>query len=258
MVGARSRDLGGGTGSIEPKPSSKVNGKSLTRRQPSCMIGTGSTASTLVAIPAMDRVSTRRCGEMQEVRSSPAMSTGAAMVPCAGAGVAREPGRAIVVAGDALVDFVLEPGGGTTPHLGGGSFNAARTLGRLGLRPVFIARLSTDRYGRALRLALEESGVRLDGIVADRRADDICAGRGRRVRRRQLSLLRRRDVVGRAPARRGPRGDAGHARRRSTSAGSASRSSPQASTITSLVARGGPRDAGPGRSELPGCDGADA
>ena len=75
-------------------------------------------------------------------------------------------GRPIAVAGEAIVDFVLEPGGGTTPHLGGGSFNAARTLGRLGLRPVFIGRLSTDRHGRALRLALEASGVNLDGIVS--------------------------------------------------------------------------------------------
>jgi fructokinase len=60
---------------------------------------------------------------------------------------------------------VLEPDGRTTSHLGGGSFNTARTLGRLGLRPVFIGRLSRDRYGRALRTGLEESGVRLDGIV---------------------------------------------------------------------------------------------
>ena len=74
-------------------------------------------------------------------------------------------GRPIAVAGEAIVDFVLEPGGGTTPHLGGGSFNAARTLGRLGLRPVFIGRLSNDAYGHALRRALEESGVNLDGIV---------------------------------------------------------------------------------------------
>ncbi len=60
---------------------------------------------------------------------------------------------------------MLEPGGGTTAHLGGGSFNAARTLGRLGMRPAFIGRLSSDRYGQALRSALEESGVKLDGIV---------------------------------------------------------------------------------------------
>lgn len=71
----------------------------------------------------------------------------------------------IVVAGEALVDLVLEPDGTTTPHLGGGAFNAARTIGRLGLAPVFVGRISTDEHGRALRAALSESGVRLDAIV---------------------------------------------------------------------------------------------
>ncbi len=75
------------------------------------------------------------------------------------------PSAVIAVVGEALVDFVLEPGGRAASHLGGGAFNAARTLGRLGLRPVFVGRLSRDRYGEALRLGLEESGVRLDGVV---------------------------------------------------------------------------------------------
>src|SRR5579872_6721394 len=91
---------------------------------------------------------------------------GAAAVPCRFPGTAPAAGRAIVVAGEAMVDLVLEPGGGTTPRLGGGSFNVARTLGRLGLWPIFIGRLSSDRYGRALRGTLEESGVSLDGVVA--------------------------------------------------------------------------------------------
>jgi fructokinase len=75
------------------------------------------------------------------------------------------PSAMIAVAGEALVDFVLEPNGRATPHLGGGSFNAARTLGRLGLRPLFVGRLSRDRYGELLRRGLDESGVRLDGVV---------------------------------------------------------------------------------------------
>jgi fructokinase len=91
---------------------------------------------------------------------------GAAEVPRSFGGAVPKAGRTIAVAGEAIVDFVLEPGGGTTPHLGGGSFNAARALGRLGLRPVFIGRLSGDRYGHALRDALEESGVSLDGVIA--------------------------------------------------------------------------------------------
>lgn len=91
---------------------------------------------------------------------------GAAVSPRADVGSAPAAARPIAVAGGALVDFVLEPGGGTTPLLGGGSFNAARTLGRLGLRPVFIGRLSSDRYGRALRGALEESGVTVSRTVS--------------------------------------------------------------------------------------------
>ncbi len=90
---------------------------------------------------------------------------GTAALPCSLTGAIPHAGRTIAVAGEAIVDFVLEPGGGTTPQLGGCSFNAARTLGRLGLRPAFIGRLSSDRYGSALRTALEESGVNLDGIV---------------------------------------------------------------------------------------------
>ena len=71
----------------------------------------------------------------------------------------------IAVAGEALVDVVLEPGGTTTRHLGGGSYNTARTIGRLGLAPVFVGRISSDVSGRALRSGLSESGVRLDGVV---------------------------------------------------------------------------------------------
>jgi fructokinase len=71
----------------------------------------------------------------------------------------------IVVAGEALIDQVLQPGGTVSSHLGGAAFNAARTLGRLGRGPRFVGRLSTDASGRRLRSALEESGVELGGIV---------------------------------------------------------------------------------------------
>jgi fructokinase len=73
--------------------------------------------------------------------------------------------RLIAVAGEALVDLVLEADGTTSRHLGGGAYNTARTLGRLGLAPLFVGRISSDAHGRALRVGLSESGVRLDGIV---------------------------------------------------------------------------------------------
>lgn len=71
----------------------------------------------------------------------------------------------VAVAGEALVDFVEEPDGSVTPHLGGGAYNAARTLGRLGMSPLYVGRLSRDRYGVALRAGLEQSGVRTDCVV---------------------------------------------------------------------------------------------
>ena len=38
----------------------------------------------------------------------------------------------IVVAGEALVDLVIDPVGEVTRAFGGGPYNTARTLGRLG------------------------------------------------------------------------------------------------------------------------------
>jgi hypothetical protein len=59
---------------------------------------------------------------------------GAAAVPCSFAAMSAQGARGIAVAGEAIVDFVLEPGGGTTPRLGGGAFNAARAVGGCDLR----------------------------------------------------------------------------------------------------------------------------
>ncbi|CAM2768505.1 carbohydrate kinase [Prescottella defluvii] len=65
----------------------------------------------------------------------------------------------IVVCGEALVDLV--PTGETTfaAHLGGGPFNVATALGRLGSRVAFCSRLSTDPFGDRLVAALVASGV---------------------------------------------------------------------------------------------------
>ena len=40
----------------------------------------------------------------------------------------------IVVAGEALIDLVVSPDGRVDARLGGGPYNAARTLARLGVR----------------------------------------------------------------------------------------------------------------------------
>jgi len=71
----------------------------------------------------------------------------------------------IAVIGEALVDLVIGglqgDGSGPTarPRLGGGSYNTARTIGRLGLPVSFAGRLADDAFGRALRAGLSESGV---------------------------------------------------------------------------------------------------
>ena len=67
----------------------------------------------------------------------------------------------ILVAGEALVDLIVEPSGALTAHTGGGPYNAARTLGRLGAPVAYVGRLSSDAFGRRLRAGLEADGVRL-------------------------------------------------------------------------------------------------
>jgi fructokinase len=67
----------------------------------------------------------------------------------------------IVVAGEALIDILLQPDGGLSAVPGGGPFNTARTIGRLGGQVAFLGRLSTDRFGGMLHDALIESEVDL-------------------------------------------------------------------------------------------------
>jgi fructokinase len=67
----------------------------------------------------------------------------------------------IVVAGESLVDLIVRADGRVEAVPGGGPFNTARALGRLGCRVAFLGRLSTDRFGRILRSRLEEDGVDL-------------------------------------------------------------------------------------------------
>jgi fructokinase len=56
----------------------------------------------------------------------------------------------IVVGGEALVDLVIDPDGSVTAKLGGGPFNAARAIGRLGSDVAFLGALSRDRFGTLL------------------------------------------------------------------------------------------------------------
>ena len=67
----------------------------------------------------------------------------------------------ITVTGEALIDLVVDHDGRVDAQPGGGPFNTARTIGRLGLAPAFLGRLSSDSFGRLLRASLDQDGVTL-------------------------------------------------------------------------------------------------
>lgn len=67
----------------------------------------------------------------------------------------------IVVAGEALVDLLVHPDGRLAAVPGGGPFNTARTIARLGVEAAYLGVLSTDRFGGVLREAMAADGVDL-------------------------------------------------------------------------------------------------
>jgi len=71
----------------------------------------------------------------------------------------------IVVAGEALVDLVIDTDGAVSAKLGGGPYNVARTIGRLGLPVTFLGAISEDRFGAQLVAQLATDGVLADGTV---------------------------------------------------------------------------------------------
>lgn len=71
--------------------------------------------------------------------------------------------RVIVVGGEALIDLVpvAEPPGALLPRAGGGPYNTALALGRLGADVAFCSRVSTDGFGVSLLDGLRAAGVDL-------------------------------------------------------------------------------------------------
>ncbi|WP_274557064.1 carbohydrate kinase family protein [Streptomyces spiramyceticus] len=70
----------------------------------------------------------------------------------------------IVVAGESLIDLVPQgqdtgPLAPLLPRLGGGPYNTAVALGRLGAPAAFCSRISTDGFGEALVDGLRKAGV---------------------------------------------------------------------------------------------------
>jgi fructokinase len=74
----------------------------------------------------------------------------------------------ITVAGEALIDMIADADGRLVPKSGGGPFNVARAIARLGLPAAFLGSLSKDRFGRMLRADLDREGVH---VVIDTPAD---------------------------------------------------------------------------------------
>jgi len=65
----------------------------------------------------------------------------------------------VLVVGEALVDLILSPGGSISAVPGGGPFNLARTIARLGVRVEFAGGISDDRFGHRISAMLAEDGV---------------------------------------------------------------------------------------------------
>lgn len=73
----------------------------------------------------------------------------------------------IVVAGEALIDLVPQGTGALAdlkPALGGGPYNTAVALGRLGSPTAFCSRVSYDAFGDALLDRLREAGVDVSAV----------------------------------------------------------------------------------------------
>ncbi|WP_187368757.1 PfkB family carbohydrate kinase [Baekduia soli] len=78
-------------------------------------------------------------------------------------------GGLVLVGGEALYDLWAQDDGGLRGRPGGGPFNAARTIARLGRPVAYLGRLSRDRPGRTLEALLARDGVSLEAVV---RTDD--------------------------------------------------------------------------------------
>ncbi|MFJ4803503.1 carbohydrate kinase family protein [Streptomyces murinus] len=73
----------------------------------------------------------------------------------------------IVVAGEALIDLVPQGPGALAalkPAPGGGPYNTALALGRLGSPTAFCSRTSYDAFGEALLDGLRQAGVEVAGV----------------------------------------------------------------------------------------------
>jgi fructokinase len=90
----------------------------------------------------------------------------------------------ILVAVESLIDLIVGPDHGVHASPGGGPFNAARTIARLGQPTRFLGRFSDDPFGQLLTGKLAQDGVELaiPGWVAEPTALAIGSRRPGRAR----------------------------------------------------------------------------
>jgi len=81
----------------------------------------------------------------------------------------------MVVAGEALIDLVIRPDGTVAAALGGGPFNVARTIARLGGDVSFLGSVSDDRFGSMLAAQLLADGVSSVATVRTDRPTTLAA-----------------------------------------------------------------------------------
>ena len=72
----------------------------------------------------------------------------------------------ITVAGEALVDLLVDGSGAVSAHAGGAALNVARTISRLGVDCRFLGRLSDDPFGAMLRSSMLDDDITM--VVAER------------------------------------------------------------------------------------------
>ncbi len=65
----------------------------------------------------------------------------------------------ITVAGEALIDIIVDPAGEVTSVVGGAPLNTARAIARLGVPASFLGGISADAFGRRILRLLEGDGV---------------------------------------------------------------------------------------------------
>ena len=84
----------------------------------------------------------------------------------------------IVVCGEALIDMIHNGDGTQRAAPGGGPFNTARALARLGVATAFLGHLSSDAFGKELRQLLEADGASLQYATVGPEMTTIAVARG--------------------------------------------------------------------------------